>query len=88
MASLSPAQAAPRRLPTFVVRETWVALAITAMWVAVIVTAIWAPDIHTVTSTPGGSTTDTTIPSGVAVGLFAFLGTWVVARYGLRRRDD
>ena len=61
------------------IRETWGSLAIMTMWIAVSVDAIWGTDI--VTSTPGGSTTS--VPSAVVVALFAFLGSWIVARYCL-----
>ena len=60
-----------------VVRETWGSLAIMVMWIAVSVDAVYGPDI--VSSSPGGSTT--TVPSAVAVALFAVLASWVVARY-------
>ena len=69
-------------LSAVLVREMWASLAITVMWVAVVVDAIVGPEI--VSTTPGGSTT--TIPSAVAVALFAFCGTWVVAKHGLRDR--
>ncbi|HEY2787861.1 MAG TPA: hypothetical protein VGI72_00330 [Gaiellales bacterium] len=59
------------------IRETWGSLAIMVMWIAVSVDAIWGPDI--VSSSPGGNAT--TVPSAVAVALFAFLGSWIVARY-------
>ena len=64
------------------VPEMWASLAITAMWVAVFVTAIWGPDasFHSV---DGSSST---IPTAVFVTVFAFLGTWVVARYGFRQQ--
>jgi len=65
------------------VAEMWASLAITAMWIAVAVAAAWAPDFAS--STPGGTTT--TIPSGIAVALFASIGTWAVAKYGFGRRD-
>lgn len=61
--------------------ELWASLAITAIWIAVAASAVWGPDF--VSSTPGGTTT--TIPSGVFVGLFACIGTWAVAKYGLGR---
>src|SRR5579864_3897593 len=67
------------------VTEMWASLAITAMWVAVFVTAIWGPDA-TFNSNDGNSST---IPVAVFVTAFAFLGTWIVARYGFRQhRDD
>ena len=66
-----------------VAREMWASLAITVMWLSVLVDAIFGPDI--VNTTAGGDSS--TVPSAVAVALFAFLGTWVVARYGLRERQ-
>jgi len=66
-----------------VIAEMWASLAIVTMWLAVLFDAIFGPDI--VSSTPGG--TSSTVPSAVAVALFAFLGTWVVARYGFRRES-
>jgi hypothetical protein len=67
-----------------VVREMWASLAITVMWLAVLVDAMFGPDI--VSRSGGGDSA--TVPSAVAVALFAFLGTWVVARYGLRERRE
>jgi len=61
--------------------EMWASLAITAMWVAVFVTALWGPDA-TFNSNDGNNST---IPVAVFVTVFAFLGTWIVAKYGLRR---
>jgi hypothetical protein len=74
----------PRLSPRFV-SEMSASLAITAMWIAVFLTAIWGPDAR-FNSNDGNSST---IPAAVFVTVFAFLGTWVVARYGFRqqRRD-
>ena len=65
--------------------EVWASLAITAMWVAVFITAIWGPDAK-FNSNDGNSST---IPVAVFVTVFAFLGTWIVARYsfGQQRKD-
>ncbi len=63
------------------VPEMWASLAIVVMWLAVLFDAIYGPDI--VSTTPGA--TSTTVPSAVVVALFAFLGTWVVARHGFGR---
>ena len=63
-----------------IMREMWASLAITAMWVAVFITAIWGPDAR-FNSNDGSSST---IPTAVFVTVFAFLGTWIVAKYGLR----
>jgi hypothetical protein len=60
----------------------WASLAITAMWVAVFVTAIWGPDAR-FNSVDGSSST---VPTAVFVTVFAFLGTWIVARYGFRQQ--
>jgi len=54
------------------------------MWIAVIVTAIAGPNI--VTHDVSG--TDNSVPAAVAVALFATIGSWGVARYAFRRRDD
>jgi multisubunit Na+/H+ antiporter MnhF subunit len=62
----------------------WAGLAITAMWVAVFVTAIWGPDA-TFSSNDGNSAT---IPSAMFVTVFAFLGTWIVAKYGFRQQRE
>jgi len=66
------------------VREMWASLAITAMWAVVAICAVWGPDF---VSTSGSETTSTTIPSGIAVAVFASIGTWVVAKYGFGRRS-
>jgi hypothetical protein len=65
------------------VRETWASLAIFAMWIAVSVSAVWGPDF---VSSSGSGTNTTTIPSGIVIGLFATIGTWLVAKYGFARR--
>jgi hypothetical protein len=62
------------------VPEMWASLAIVVMWLAVLFDAIFGPDI--VNSSAGGD--HSTVPSAVAVALFAFLATWVVAKYGFR----
>lgn len=74
-----PAQ--PRWSLQLLVPEMWASLAIVVMWVAVLFDALWGPDI--VTRGVAGDTA--TVPSAVVLALFAFLGTWVVARYGFRR---
>jgi hypothetical protein len=60
------------------IRETWGSLAIMVMWISVSIDAIYGPNIVSSTG-PGGATT--TVPSAVVVALFAFLGSWIVARY-------
>jgi hypothetical protein len=66
------------------VREMWASLAIIVIWLSVLVDAIVGPDI--VNTSAGGDTS--TVPSAVAVALFAFLATWVVAKYGLREGHE
>jgi hypothetical protein len=56
----------------------WASLAIVAMWLAVLFSAVFGPDI--VATSAGGD--GATIPSAIAVALFASLATWAVARYG------
>ena len=73
----------PSQWPSLLrIPEMWASLAITAMWIAVFVTAIWGPDAS-FTSNDGSSST---IPTAVFVTVFAFLGTWIVARYGFRQQ--
>lgn len=62
--------------------EMWASLAIAAMWVAVFVTAIWGPDAQF----QGVDGSSSTIPTAVFVTVFAFLGTWVVAKHGFRQQ--
>jgi hypothetical protein len=64
------------------IRDMWVSLAITAMWVAVVITAIWGPDAK-FSNTDGSSST---IPTAVFATVFAFLGSWIVAKYGFRQQ--
>jgi hypothetical protein len=85
-----PSGAVPerRRWPAvLLVTELWASLAIVAMWIAVTATSAWGPDF---VSTSGGGTNSTTIPSGIAVALFATIGTWAVAKYGFghHRKED
>jgi hypothetical protein len=63
------------------VTEMWASLAITVMWLAVLFDALFGPNITS--TTPGG--TSSSVPSAVAVALFATIGTWAVAKYGLHR---
>ena len=73
----------PRWWSLRLIPEMWTSLAITAMWVAVFITAIWGPDAQ-FNSNDGNSST---IPTAVFVTVFAFLGTWVVARHGFRQQQ-
>jgi hypothetical protein len=45
---------------------------------------VGGPDV---VSNEGAGTNSTTIPSGILVAVFATIGTWAVAKYGLGRRD-
>ena len=72
---------APRRSVRLLVPELWPSLTIVAMWLSVLACALWGPDI--VTRDVAGSSS--TVPVVVVLALFAFLGTWVVARYGFGR---
>jgi hypothetical protein len=76
----SPAAGREPRWAQWMVPEMWASLAIVIMWLAVLFDAIYGPNI--VSTTPGG--TSSSVPSAVVVALFAFLGTWVVARHGFR----
>lgn len=62
------------------VPEMWATLAIVVMWLAVLFSAVFGPNI--VNTSAGGDTSS--VPSAIVVALFAFLATWVVARYGFR----
>lgn len=75
LAGRSPSWSARLLVP-----EMWASLAIVAMWMSVLFTAIFGPNIET----HGVAGDSTSIPSAVAVALFAFFGTWVVARNGFR----
>ena len=76
--------AGKRRWSEFVGTEMWAGLAIVVMWLAVLFDAIFGPEI--VTHSAGGD--NTSVPSAVAVAFFAFLATWVVARYGFRHERE
>jgi hypothetical protein len=70
-----------RRWRELRIPELWASLAIAVMWLAVLFDAIFGPDI--VTTGAGGDSV--VVPSAVALALFAFLSTWVVAKYGYGR---
>jgi hypothetical protein len=69
-------------LRELIVPEMWACLAIAVMWLAVLFDAIYGPNL--VTTTAGGDSS--TIPSAIILALFAFLGTWIVARHGFGRQ--
>jgi len=60
----------------FLVREMWATVAIVAMWLAVLFVGVFGGDMvfH------GSDTSTTVMPSGVAVALFAAIGTGSVAK--------
>ena len=62
----------------------WGAVSITAMWLAVLFDGIFGSDMIFSNNAGGGPTI---IPSAVAVAIFAFIGTVVVARRAFARRD-
>jgi hypothetical protein len=68
------------------VPEMWASLAIAVMWLSVLFATIFGPDIEV--STYLGD--HTTVPSAVVLAPFAFLATWVVAKYGFphERKSD
>ena len=62
----------------------WGAVSIVAMWLAVLFDGIFGGDM--IFASPANGTT--TIPSAVAVALFAFIGTVSVAKRAFTRRDS
>lgn len=66
------------------VREMWAAVAIVAMWVAVLFVGVYGGEVtfHNVDSSYGS------IPSGVAVALFAAIGTGSVAKRVFGRTSE
>ena len=75
-----------RRWPSlFLVKEMWASLAVTAMWIAVAVSAVWGTDF---VSSTGSGTDNTTIPSAIAVAMFAAIGTWAFAKYAFGRARE
>ena len=74
-----------RRWTQVLVVETWASLAIFAMWIAVAVASVWGTDL--VSTSSGGNST--TLPSGIAVAMFATIGSWAVAKHAFRHdRED
>ena len=89
MSTMSHPPAAPAPEPRgwleqLKVVEMWASLAIFAMWMAVAIAAVWGQDL---VSTSSGNNS-TVIPSGVAVALFATIGSWAVAKHAFRQRRD
>ena len=85
--SHEPSRIAAEKRPSVLqleLREMWASLTIIMMWLSVLLDALFGPDIET-HSGVGDVGDSATVPSAVVLALFAFLGTWVVARYGFRR---
>ena len=81
----SPAGSArTSRAPRVLVRELSATVAIVAMWMAVLFVGVFGGDMvfHSVDSST------TTMPSGVAVALFAAIGTGSVAKRVFGRTSD
>lgn len=76
-----PVQDRERWSLRLLVPEMWASLAIVAMWLAVLFAAIYGPDLVSANGVADIGER-TTVPSAVLVAPFAFLGTWVVAKYG------
>jgi len=64
-------------------RELWASVAIVAIWLAVLLDALFGPDIVTQTGVAGVGDS-ATIPSAVALALFAAFATWPIAKHGFR----
>ena len=79
------AQSSPTWRAVLTLTDMWASLAIAVVWLAVLFTAIYGPDI--VTKSSGGSDS-ATIPSAVAMALFAFLATWVIAKHAYGRNIE
>ncbi len=60
----------------------WASIAVGVIWLVVGLDALFGPAI--VTSNGSGTNTSST-PSAVVLSLFAFLTSWVVARYAFRQ---
>ena len=86
MTTISHEKPTAARRPSWLeARDMWASLAITSIWFTVFATAIFGPDIHTFDA--GGSSA--TIPSAVAIGLFALFATMSIAKHGFdRKRND
>jgi len=78
----SPALERPNLSLRPVLGEVAASLAIGVMWLAVLLDAVFGPNILT---SNGAGTNTSSVPSAVPIALFAFLATWVLARYAFRR---
>lgn len=66
------------------VREMWGTLAIISMWVAVLFVGVYGGEMVF----RGTDSSTSTVPAGVAVALFAAIGTGSVAKRVFRRTSD
>jgi hypothetical protein len=66
------------------VREIWATVAIVSMWVAVLFVGVFGGDM----TFHGADSSFTTMPSGVAVALFAAIGTGSVAKRVFGRKSE
>jgi predicted MFS family arabinose efflux permease len=84
MSTVSHVPSTVVRRPTWIdARDMWASLAIVAIWLAVAVSAAFGPEFHS--SDAAG--TNTTIPSGIIVALFAMFATMSVAKRGFDRKE-
>ena len=75
----------PSRWASLDIPELWPSVAISVMWIAVMVDAIWGPSIET---SNGAGTNTSSVPSAVALSLFAAIASWAVAKYAFTRKGD
>jgi hypothetical protein len=72
------------RTPTWIdARNMWASLTIVAIWLAVAVSAAFGPDFKSFDV----SGTNTTIPSGILVALFAMFATMSIAKHGFDPKE-
>lgn len=72
------------RTPTWIdARNMWASLTIVAIWLAVAVSAAFGPDFKSFEV----SGTNTTIPSGILVALFAMFATMSIAKHGFDPKE-
>jgi hypothetical protein len=84
MQEQSSAQApAEGRASRFLVPDMWATVSIVAMWLAVLFVGVWGGDV----TIRGADTSYIAMPSGVAVALFAAIGTGSVAKRVFGRRS-
>ena len=81
-ASSGPVPEQRRSLSRVFADEMWASVAIAVMWLVVLFDALFGPDLVVINASG-----TTTVPSAIIVAFFAYLGTRVVARYGLDRTE-